>query len=121
MGKNIIIFGVDMSPSVHIDGRNKNILVLGEGPKQGLNNATPTAEAEYPINFIESGKGFVLSQPYNSSNNFLLFNTVKICQFKAKHSEIKPYPLCLGNISKDFTLDNMKKNRIKRGCVGFFS
>ena len=66
MGKNIIIFGVDMSPSAHIDGRNKNILVLGQGPKQDLNNATPTAEAEYPINLIESGKGFVLSQPYNS-------------------------------------------------------
>ena len=30
-------------------------------------------------------------------------------EFKAKQSEIKPYPLCLGNISKDFTADNMKK------------
>ena len=30
-------------------------------------------------------------------------------KFKAKDSEMKPYPLCLGNISKDFTLNNMKK------------
>ena len=30
-------------------------------------------------------------------------------QFKAKDSETKPYPLCLGNISKDFTIDNIKK------------
>ena len=30
-------------------------------------------------------------------------------QFKATDSEIKPYPLCLGNISKDFTNNNMKK------------
>ena len=30
-------------------------------------------------------------------------------EFKAKQSQIKPYPLCLGNISKDFTADNMKK------------
>ena len=30
MGKNVIIFGVDNSSSVHIDRRNKIILVLGE-------------------------------------------------------------------------------------------
>ena len=35
-------------------------------------------------------------------------------QFKAKDSEIKSYPLCLGNISKDFTLDNMQKTRLKK-------
>ena len=32
-----------------------------------------------------------------------------IYQFKAKYSEIKNYILCLGNISKDFTISNMKK------------
>ena len=42
--------------SVHIDGRNKNILVLLEGPTQSLDNATITAEVKYPINFTESGK-----------------------------------------------------------------
>ena len=45
----------------------------------------------------------------------------KIYQFKAKNSEIKPHPLCLGNISKDFTANNMKKkNRIKWICLRFF-
>ena len=34
------------------------------------------------------------------------------------HSE--PYPLCLGNISNDFTLDNMKKKKMKRKCKSFF-
>ena len=42
-GKNVISFGVDNSSSVHIDGGNKNILVLGEWPTQGLDNATVTA------------------------------------------------------------------------------
>ena len=37
-----------------------------------------------------------------------------------KNSEIKDYTLCLGNISKDFTINNMKKNRIKRNCKTFF-
>ena len=34
-------------------------------------------------------------------------------QFKAKDSEIKPYPFCLGNVSKDFTIDSMKKTGLK--------
>ena len=94
---------------MYIDGRNKNILVLREGRTQGLQNATIaiTAEAKHPINFTESGKRFVLSLYYNGSNSLLFGNTVKIYQFKAKDSEIKLYRLCLGKISKDFTLDSM--------------
>ena len=44
MGKNVIIFGADMSSSVHIDDKNKDILILGEGPTQGLDNTTLTVE-----------------------------------------------------------------------------
>ena len=109
MGKNVIIFEVDMSSSVHIDNKNKNILILGEGPKQGLDDSTLTTEAKYRINFTQSGKRFVSSLHYNGSNRFLFVNTKKIYQFKAKDSEIKSYALCLGNISKDFTINNMKK------------
>ena len=35
----------------------------------------------------------------------------KIDQFKAKDSQIKSYLLCLGNISKDFTTNDMKKKQ----------
>ena len=45
----------------------------------------------------------IISLHYNGSIRFLLVNAKKICQFKATNSEIKPYPLCLGNISKDVT------------------
>ena len=38
-GKNAIIFGTDMSSSVHIDNKNKNILILGERITQGLDDA----------------------------------------------------------------------------------
>ena len=41
-------------------------------------------------------------------------------QFKAKDSETKKYPLCLGNASGDFSVNNMKKNRIKWMYVRFF-
>ena len=40
---------------------------------------------------------------------FLFVDTVKMYQIKAKDSEVKPCALFLGNISKDFTLDNMRK------------
>ena len=62
----------------------------------------------------------MLSLHYNGSNSFLFVNVVKKYQFKVKDSEIKPYSLCLGNISKDFTLGNMKKKKGLKGTVGVF-
>ena len=61
----------------------------------------------------------MLSLHYDESNSFLFVNAVKMYQFKAKDSKIKPYSLGLGNISKDFTLNNMKKTGLKR-IVNFF-
>ena len=113
-GKSVIIFGADMSSSVHgkryvIREKGKDILILCEGPTQGLHDITLTAEAKYSINFTQSGKRFLLSLQYNGSNSFLFFNTTKVYQFKAKNAEIKDSGLCLGNISKDFSINNMKK------------
>ena len=82
--KNVITFGVDNSSSVHIDNRNENIVVLGEGSTKGLEGTIITAEAKYPINFTESKNGFVSSLHYNGSKSFLFVNSVKIYQFKAK-------------------------------------
>ena len=72
-------------------------------------------------NFTQPNKRFVLSLHYIGSNSFLFVFATKIYRFKAKNSEIKDYVLCLGNISKDFTIDNMKKSRIKRSCKIFFA
>ena len=41
-------------------------------------------------------------------------------QLKAKDSEIKLYPLCLANISKDFTLNDMTKAGLKGSIINFF-
>ena len=61
MEKNVIIFGADLSSSVYIDNKGKNILILGEESTQGFDDATLTADAKYPINFKQTGKRFVLS------------------------------------------------------------
>ena len=84
MPRNVIIFGADMSSSVHIDNKNKDILILGEGPTQGFDDTILIAEIKYPINFTQSGKRFVLSLHYNGSNSFLFLNATKVYQFKAK-------------------------------------
>ena len=98
-----------MGLSVHIYNKNKDSLILGEGPAQGLDNTTVKADAEYPINFTQSGKRFKFSLHYNESNSFLFVNATKIYQFKSKDSETKYNTLCLGNNSKDFTINNTKK------------
>ena len=46
---------------------------------------------------------------YNGANSYLFVNGDEIYNFKAKYSEIVPTPLCLGNVSKDWSVDNMKK------------
>ena len=51
MGKNVTIFGADMSSSVHIDNENKDISILGEQPTEGLNDTTLKVEAKYPVIF----------------------------------------------------------------------
>ena len=56
MRKNVIIFGAHMNSSVHVDNKNKNILILGERPTQGLDDTTLAAEAKYPINFTQPNK-----------------------------------------------------------------
>ena len=57
----------------------------------------------YSTNFTATNKTFCLSLHYNGDNNLLFVNRKEIIKFKAKDSEITPYPLCLGNVSKDFT------------------
>ena len=97
-----------MSFSAHIDNKKKDILVLGKGPTQGLEH-TLTAEKMYSINFTEKNKKFCLSLHYNGENSYLFVNGTEIYKFKAKDFEIVANPLCLGNISKDWSTDNMKK------------
>ena len=108
--RNVIIFGADMGSSVHIYNKNKDILILGEGATQGLDDTALKAEAKYPINSTQSGKRFVVNLHYIGNNSLLFVNDTKICQFKAKIPEIKDHKLCLDNILKSFTIDfdNMK-------------
>ena len=50
----------------------------------------------------------------------MFVNGTEIYKFKAKDSEIVPTPLCLGKISKDWSVDNMRRTRFT-GYVYDFS
>ena len=111
-GQNVTLFGADMSSSTHIDNKKKDILILGWDPTQGLEHRL-TAEKMHSINFIQ----LVLSLHYNETNSHLFVNGIEISKFKAKDSEIVATKLCLGNISKNWLINNMKKNWIKWICL----
>ena len=75
---------------------------------QGIEH-TLTAEKIYSMNFTVTRKKFCLRLHYNGANSYLFVNAIEIIKFKAKDFEIVASPLCLGNISKDWSVDNMKK------------
>ena len=100
-----------MSNSVHANNKTRNILSFGKDFIQGIDNTTIYAEKNYSANFTVDNETFCLSLHYNVDNSYLFVNGKEIFNFKAKYSAIVPYPLCLGNISKDFTQKYMDIKR----------
>ena len=119
-GRNCIIFGADLSSSSHAINQKNDILVLGKDFVHGGNGTTIYAKKLYSINFTGNNKKFCLSLHYNGANSYLFVNGTEIHKFKAKDSETVASPLCLGNISKDVSVDNMKKTGLN-GYVYDFS
>ena len=63
---------VDNGFSAHADNRKKDILILGKGPADGLDETAIIAEAEYPINFTEKQGKFCWNRQYNETNSFFV-------------------------------------------------
>ena len=84
VGKNSIIFGIHMISYVHIDNKGKDILILGKGPTQRLDDTTLTAEVQYSINFSRSSEIFFLNLHYYESNSFCLLMLQKYINSKQK-------------------------------------
>ena len=112
IGRNVIIFGLDMNSSLYIDNKGKDILILEKGPTQGLGKNSLATEKMYSINFIKVNTKSCLSLHYNGANSYLFVNGKEIHKFLAKDLIIALNNLCLRNVSKDFSASNMKKNLI---------
>ena len=65
-------------------------------------------------------KKFCLSLYYNGANSYLFVKGKEIYKFKAKDSNIVATALCLGKISKDWSIVNLKRTRFN-GYVYDFS
>ena len=118
--QNVIIFGADLSSSTHANNKTRSILVFGKDFIQLIDNTIIYAEKMYSTNVTVAYKKFCLSLHYNGDSSYLFVNVKEIINFKPKDSEIVPYPLCLGNISKYYDPSNAAKT-VLTGYVYDFS
>ena len=82
-GKNVLIFGADMSFSSHSTNKTQNIYVLRKDFVQGINNTIIYAEKIYKTNFTEHSKKCVLSLHYSGNNSYLFVNGSQELKFKS--------------------------------------
>ena len=107
-GKNAIIFGVDLSNStIYANNKTQSVLVLGRGLIQKINDTTTYAEKMYSPNFTVDNKIFSLSLHYNGENSYFFVNGKEATKFKAKNSELIKYPMCFGDLSKDYNTNSL--------------
>ena len=100
-GKNVIIFGVDMTNSKHANNKTKDVIVLGHGLIRKIDDTTIYAEKMYSLNFTVANKTFCVRLHYNGDNSYLFINSKEVIKFKAKKQSVVG-KLSLGNISADF-------------------
>ena len=102
-----------MSFSSHIDNTKKRHISFRNRSNTRIRRYTNCRYTKiYSVNFTVTKKKFCLSLHYNGVNSYLFVNGTEIYKFKAKEKQSAASPLCLGNISKDWSIDNTKKNRV---------
>ena len=70
--RKVLIFGADMSLSIHRTNRANYIYLMGTGLTQGINDTRIYAEKNFYRNFTDPGKKFMLSLHYNGDDSCLL-------------------------------------------------
>ena len=118
-GRNVLIFGVDMSFSVHVTNRANNIYVMGDGLTQGIHDTTLYAEKKYFRNFTKTFPKFVLNLHYNDDDSYLFVNGRQELKFKAKKDQLVKEKLCIGNLSDQWTASESEKTRLYGNIYDF--
>ena len=117
--RNVLIFGADMSFSVHATNRANHIYLMGEELTQGINDTTIYVEKNYYRNFTDPGKKFVLSFYYNGDNSYLFVNGRQELKFKAKTDQLVKEKLCIGNLSNQWTASESEKTGLYGNIYDF--
>ena len=100
--RNVLIFGADMSFSVHATNRANHIHLMGTV-------LTIYAEKNFYRNFTDFGKKIVLSLHYNGDNSYLFVNCWQELKFKAKTDQLVKEKLCIVNLSDQWTTSESEK------------
>ena len=100
---NVLIFGADMSSSVHATNRENHIYVMGVAFVQGINGTTIYAEKNFYRNFTDPGKKFVLSLHYSDDGSYLFVDGRQELKCKCKTDQLVKEKLCLGNLSDQWS------------------
>ena len=108
-GRNVLIFGVDMSFSVHATNRAINIYGMGGGLAQGIHDTTLYVEKNYWRNYTDPGKKFIISLHYNGDESYFFVNGRQELKFKAKTDQLAKEKLCIGNLSDQWTAIESEK------------
>ena len=118
-GRNVLIFGADMSFSVHATNRANYIYVTGDGLTQGINDTTLYVEKTYFRNFTELNVKFVLSLHYNGDYSYLFVNGRQELKFKCKTDQLVKEKLCIGNLSDQWTASESEKTGLYGNIYDF--
>ena len=107
-GRNVLIFGVDMSFSVHATNRANNIYVMGDGLTHGIDDTTLYVE-----------KKFIISLHYNGDESYFFVNGRQELKFKAKTYQLVKEKLCIGNLSDQWTASDSEKTGLYGNIYDF--
>ena len=118
-GRNVLIFGANMSFSVHATNRANHIYLMGEGLTQGINDTTIYVEKNYYRNFTNPSKKYVLSLHYNGDNNYLFVNGRQELKFKCKTDQLVKEKLSIGNLSDQWTTSESEKTGLYGSIYDF--
>ena len=113
-GRNVLIFGADMSFSIHRTNRANHVCVMGDGLTQGIYDTTLYVEKKYFRNFTEPNVKFVLSLHYNGDDSYLFVNGRQELKFKCKTDQ-----LCIGNLSDQWTASESEKTGLYGNIYDF--
>ena len=102
-GRNVLIFGVDMSFSVHATNKANNIYVMGDGLTQGIHDTTLYVEKNYWRNFTDPGIKFIIRLHYNGDESYFFVNGRQEFKFKAKADQLVKEKLCIENLRDQWT------------------
>ena len=108
-GRNVLLFGADMSFSAHATNRANHIYLMGDGLTQGINDTTLYVEKNYWRNFTDPVKKFIITLHYNGDENYLFVNGRQDLKFKAKIDQLVKEKSCIGNLSDQWTTSESEK------------